>query len=84
MFKGYNGGHERIAAAVRTLIAGESTEVDVEAVETGLAFLDAGRDFADGVIAHEGRWLGAETFVSLDEKAVEPQQRNGEAARILA
>ena len=40
-------------------------------VEAGLAMLDAGGDFADGVIAYEGRWLGAETFVSFDKKAVE-------------
>jgi hypothetical protein len=31
--------------------------------------LDAGGDFADGVIAYEGKWLGAETFVSFDKKA---------------
>jgi len=33
--------------------------------------------FADGVIAHEVAWLGGETFVSFDTKAVEAivQQR---------
>ncbi len=31
--------------------------------------VDAGGDFADGVIAYEGRWLGGETFVSFDRKA---------------
>jgi hypothetical protein len=34
------------------------------AVEAGLTVLDVGGDFADGVIAHEGDWLGAEEFVS--------------------
>ncbi len=39
--------------------------------------LDAGGDFADGVIAHEGQWLGAETFVSFDRKAVEMLKAQG-------
>lgn len=84
MLKGYKESHERIAAAIRTLLAAENTEADVAAVEAGLAFLDAGGDFADGVIAHEGRWLGAESFVSFDEKAVKLLQKSGEAARLLA
>jgi predicted nucleic-acid-binding protein len=32
--------------------------------------LHAGGDFADGLIAYEGKWLGADTFVSFDRKAV--------------
>jgi predicted nucleic-acid-binding protein len=39
-------------------------------VEAGLALLDAGGDFADGVIAYEGNWFGAETFLSFDKTAV--------------
>jgi hypothetical protein len=30
--------------------------------------LASGGTFADGVIAYEGRWLGAETFVSLTRR----------------
>jgi predicted nucleic-acid-binding protein len=45
--------------------------------------LDAGGDFADGVIAYEGRWLGAETFVSFDRKAVEMLNQQGQPARVL-
>ena len=51
-------------------------------VEAGLAMLDAGGDFADGVIAYEGRWLGAETFVSFDRKAVEMLAAQGVPARL--
>jgi predicted nucleic-acid-binding protein len=58
-------------------------EVDRPAVEAGLAMLDAGGDFADGVIAYEGRWLGAETFVSFDKKAVEMLAAQGVSARLL-
>ncbi len=32
--------------------------------------LDAGGDFADGVIAQEGAWLGGSTFLSFDQTAV--------------
>ncbi len=38
------------------------------AVEAGLSVLGTGGDFADGVIAYEGRWLGAEELVSFDKK----------------
>lgn len=49
------------------------------AVEAALAVLNAGGDFADGLIAYEGNWLGAETFVSFEEKAViwKPQTDGG-------
>ncbi len=72
-----------IAKAIRTLLAAENVEANRPAVEAGLAVLDAGGDFADGVIAHEGRWLGAEMFVSLDRKAVEMLKELGEAARVV-
>jgi predicted nucleic-acid-binding protein len=49
-----------------------------------LAFLKAGGDFADGVIAHEGRWLGGETFVSFDKKAVSLLSGQGVKAKLLA
>jgi len=32
--------------------------------------LEAGGDFADGIIAYEGRQLGAEVFLSFDKDAV--------------
>ena len=39
-------------------------------MEAGLRVLDAGGDFADGVIAAAGAGMGAETFVSFDCRAV--------------
>ena len=53
------------------------------AVEAGLALLDAGGDFADGVIAYEGSWLGAEIFISFDKKAVRLMKARGESVRLL-
>ena len=45
--------------------------------------VEAGGDFADGVIAHEGRWLGGETFVSFDRQAVKLLAAQGEAVKLL-
>ena len=72
-----------IGKAIRTLLAAENVETNRPAVEAGLAMLDAGGDFADGVIAYEGRWLGAETFVSFDKTAVEMLRAQGVAVRLL-
>jgi predicted nucleic-acid-binding protein len=72
-----------IAEAIRILLAAENVETNRAAIDAGLAVLDADGDFADGVIAYEGRWLGADTFVSFDKKAVEMLTEQGMAARAL-
>jgi predicted nucleic-acid-binding protein len=72
-----------VADTIRSLTSADNVETNRPAVEAGLAMLDAGGDFADGVIAYEGRWLGAETFVSFDKKAVEMLAKQGVAARVL-
>ena len=72
-----------VAAALRELLAAANVAADRPAVEAGLAMLDAGGDFADGVIAYEGRWLGGETFVSFDAKAVEMLKAQGQSVRLL-
>jgi len=58
-------------------------EVNRPAVEAGLLMLDTGGDFADGVIAYEGHWLGGETFVSFDKKAVAHLMAQGQSTRLL-
>ena len=62
---------------LRTLLDAENVKVDHAAVTAGLAFLDSGGDFADGIIFHEGAWLGGTTFVSFDGKAVKIAQEQG-------
>jgi predicted nucleic-acid-binding protein len=71
------------ATAIRALLATANVEVNRPAVEAGLAVLEAGGDFADGVIAYEGAWLGGEIFVSFDRKAVSLLKARGQAARLL-
>jgi predicted nucleic-acid-binding protein len=82
--QGYRIPSKEIADAIRQLINSASVAVDQPAAEAGLAQLDAGGDFADGAIAYEGSWLGAETFVSFDRKAVKLMDQRGESAQLLA
>ena len=49
-----------------------------------LAMTSAGGDFADGVIAYDGNWLGGETFVSFDKRAVALMRQQGQRTRLLA
>jgi hypothetical protein len=53
------------------------------AVEAEVSALDAGGDFADGVVAYEGNWLGAEEFASFDSKAVSMLKSQESPARLL-
>ncbi len=71
------------ALAIRALLATANVKTNRSAVEAGLTVLEAGGDFADGVIAYEGNWLGGETFVSFDKKAVALLTAQGQSARQL-
>lgn len=82
--QGYKIPPAEIAEAIRRLINGANAVVNRPAAEAGLAVLDAGGDFADGVIAYEGKWLGADTFVSFDKRAVRLVEAQGGFARLLA
>lgn len=72
-----------VASAIRALLAAANVELNRPAVEAGLLMLDAGGDFADGVIAYEGHWLGGEIFVSFDKKAVALLTAQGQSTRLL-
>jgi len=79
----YNLQPSDAAAAIRALLAAANVEANRPAVEAGLSVLEAGGDFADGVIAYEGSWLGGETFVSFDKKAIALLTAQGQSARLL-
>ena len=74
---------EDVAQAIRVLLATANVEMNRPAVEAGLVMLEAGGDFADGVIAYEGKWLGGEAFVSFDKKAVSLLKAQGQSVRQL-
>ena len=77
----YGLSRQDVAAAMRALLAVEKVAADRAAAEAGIAVLEAGGDFADGVIAFEGRRLGGQTFVSFDRKAIKLLQSAGVSAR---
>ena len=79
----YGTARSDIAATIRKLVETENVVTNRLAVTAGLNVLDAGGDFADGVIAHEGHGLGGETFVSFDRKAVKLLAASGRATHLL-
>jgi len=82
--RGYKRSVPEIAGAIHHLMNSVNVVMSRPAVETGLAVLNAGGDFADGAIAYEGNWLGAEEFVSFDAKAVSVLQSQDNRARSLS
>ncbi len=82
--RSYGIGRAEIVLVLESLLNAPNVAINKAAVGAGLAMLKAGGDFADGVIAHEGRWLGGETFVSFDKKAVSALNAQCQKARLLA
>jgi predicted nucleic-acid-binding protein len=80
--RGYKIPKPDIAHIIRGLLNAGNVVTDRPMIEAGLAMLDAGGDFADGVIAHEGNWLGADSFVSFDNKAVALLKTQRKSARL--
>ena len=80
----YGFRQDDIAAAIEALLEAGNVAVNRPAADAGLAILKAGGDFADGLIAYEGAWLGGETFVSFDRKAVSLIAQSGQQARLVA
>lgn len=73
-----------ISSAVQALLGIEKVVMNRPAVEAGLAILEAGGDFADGIIAYEGHSLGGECFASFDKAAVKRLLADGHQAQLLA
>ena len=80
----YKFDQKDIATALTALINASNVVVNRPAVDAGLAIHNSGGDFADGLIAYEGSWLGGETFVSFDKKAVNLITQAGQQAKMLA
>ena len=82
--RGYKKSVSDVSDAIRRLMKSANVSMNRPPVEAGLRTLEAGGDFADGVIAYEGEWLGADEFVSFDSKAVSLLQAQGNRARLLS
>lgn len=81
--RGYKIPMAETAGAIRQLMNSANVVTNRPGAEAGLAMLESGGDFADGAIAYEGNWLGADTFVSFDEKAAKLVEQQGMASRLL-
>lgn len=84
LIRGYKKSPNEVAEAMRKLIDSASVLVDRPAVEAGLAILERGGDFADGVIAFEGRRAGGDVFTSFDREAVNFVVATGGEASLLS
>ena len=82
--RGYKTPVSDVSDAIHRLMKTAKVVMNRPAVEAGLTVLDAGGDFADGVIVHEGDWLGTKEFVSFDSKAVSVLQSQGTTSRLLS
>ena len=82
--RGYGISPADIAAAIRGLIGSANVEVNRPAVEAGLALLDEGGDFADGIIAFEGASLGGAMFATFDKDAAKRLKKLGRDTLLLA
>ena len=80
---GYKKTNERTVAAIKALLADPKVVCDRAAAEAGLAMLIAGGDFADGIIAFEGRRLGGDIFATFDKKAARLIAETGGRVELL-
>jgi predicted nucleic-acid-binding protein len=84
LLRGYRYTPGQVAHALRTLLQVRQVVCHTPTVLAGLAQLDRGGDFADGVIAAEGELLGGTEFVSFDQQAIQLLKAQKRKARLLA
>ncbi len=81
--RGYRREAREIIGAIRHLVDSATVSADRPAVDVGLAVMAGGGDFADGVIAFEGRRLGGTFFASFDRTATELIAATGGETHLL-
>ena len=79
----YRHNKAQIGRSIRLLTAEPRVVIDKPAVEAGLSFLEAGGDFADGIIAFDGQRLGGEVFATFDKKAASILENAGMMVSLL-
>lgn len=81
--RAYKIAREDVIMAIESLISSTNVVADPSAVEAGLAVMSAGGDFADGVIADHGEWLGGDVFASFDGRAVALLEKANRTVHLL-
>lgn len=80
----YRRQRRDIAVVIRRLMQTPNVLADRTAVAAGLAMLDAGGDFADGIINYDGRRLGGDVLATFDMEAGTLVQAFGDKVVILS
>lgn len=78
----YSLSPPEIGQAIESFLEAPNVSTNMGAIEAGLVMLSAGGDFADGVIAYEGKQAGGGTFVSFDKKAIRLARAQGFEAKL--
>ena len=84
MTRSYRLDRHYVAASIGSLLKSDAVICDRAAVEAGLSMMEAGGDFADGVIAFEGGRLGGGIFATFDKKAAAFLDRAGHESLLVA
>ncbi len=80
--RAYKLPHREIAAILRELMDSKSVELDRPAAEAGLALLERGGDFADGVILFDAGRARASHLVTFDQSLA--ARADSDRVRLLA
>jgi predicted nucleic-acid-binding protein len=83
LLRGYRYNTQQVAHALKTLMQAQQVVCDTAAVMAGLALLENGGDFADGVIAFEGMRLGGQELLTFDSQAAQLLKAQGLKANLL-
>ena len=83
LIRGYRYTPEQVAHAIRTLLQVSQVVCHTPAVLAGLALLQSGGDFADGVIAFEGELMGGQEFLTFDKAAAKLLKQQKRKVRLL-
>ena len=83
LIRGYRYTPEQVAHAIRILLQVGQVVCNTPAVLAGLALLQSGGDFADGVIAFESELMGGQEFVTFDKAAAKLLKQQKRKVRLL-
>ena len=83
LMRGYRYTPEQVAHAIRTLLQVGQVVCNTPAVLAGLALLQSGGDFADGVIAFEGELMGGQEFLTFDKATAKLLKQQKRKVRLL-
>lgn len=79
----YKLSHGELMDVVSAWADTEGVVVDTAAVAAGLAVMKRGGDFADGIVAFEGRRLGGSVFATFDRRAARILNAEGHECMLL-